>query len=382
MNHMTSFRSGAAAVLAVLLASWTSSSKAESPGEVKHVVVYAEPGRFGGWPANHGIWSWGDEILVGFSRGWYKDRGRQHHIDKEKPEEHLLARSLDGGLTWKVEQPQPPGALTGALGMRHGQLPDGPREREPVALTTPLPLADPNFAMTIRMEDTNAGASRFYYSTDRGHSWEGPFRLPMMGQVGIMARTDYLVTGPSECKLFLTASKANAREGRVFCAETTDAGLSWRFLSYIGPEPTGYAIMPSTVALSPTELVTTIRRRDAPESWIEAYASHDAGRSWALLGRPEPDAGEGNPPALLRLPDGRLCLLYGYRKEPFGLRARLSADQGRTWSPAVVLRDDGGGRDLGYPRAVVRNDGAVVVAYYYQDRTGPDRFIAATIWKP
>jgi hypothetical protein len=47
-----------------------------------------------------------------------------------------------------------------------------------------------------------------------------------------------------------------------------------------------------------------------------------------------------------------------------------------------VLRDDGGGRDLGYPRAVVRNDGSVVVAYYYQDRTGPDRYIAATIWKP
>ena len=47
----------------------------ESPKIVRHLVVYAEPGRFAGWPANHGIWSWGDEILVGFSRGTYKDRG-------------------------------------------------------------------------------------------------------------------------------------------------------------------------------------------------------------------------------------------------------------------------------------------------------------------
>jgi hypothetical protein len=55
-------------------------------------VVYHEPGRFGGWPANHGIWSWGNEILVGFSVGTYKDLGPNlHAIDRDKPEEHWLA---------------------------------------------------------------------------------------------------------------------------------------------------------------------------------------------------------------------------------------------------------------------------------------------------
>ena len=100
-----------------------SSSRATAGGEpprLKHVQVYREVGRFGGWPANHGMWSWGDEILVGFSRGFYKDRGPFHHINKEKPEEFMLARSLDGGLTWPVEQPKPPGALIGTPGMRHG----------------------------------------------------------------------------------------------------------------------------------------------------------------------------------------------------------------------------------------------------------------------
>jgi hypothetical protein len=63
---------------------------------LQHVMVYHEPGRFGGWPANHGIWSWGNEILVGFSAGIYKDLGPERHaIDREKPEEHLLARSRD-----------------------------------------------------------------------------------------------------------------------------------------------------------------------------------------------------------------------------------------------------------------------------------------------
>ncbi|APW60693.1 sialidase family protein [Paludisphaera borealis] len=382
MDHPAPHRLTAPVLLFALLAATGPTSRAGTPGEVKNVVVYAEPGRFAGWPANHGIWSWGDEILVGFSRGWNKDRGPYHHIDKEKAEEHLLARSLDGGLTWKVEQPQPPGALTGSVGMRHGLLPDGPGDREPVPLTTPLPLGHPDFAMTLRMEGTNSGASRLYYSTDRGRTWDGPFRLPLMGRIGVMARTDYIVTSPSECLLFLTASKTNGKEGRPFCAETTDAGLSWQFVSYIGPEPTGYAIMPSTVALSPTDLVTTIRRLDAPKSWIEAYASHDRGRTWTFLNRPEPDTGEGNPPALLRLPDGRLCLLSGRRVAPFGIRARLSNDQGKTWGPAIVLRDDGGGNDVGYPRAVVRKDGAVVVVYYFHDRPDSDRYLAATIWKP
>jgi hypothetical protein len=73
---------------------------------VKHVKVYAEPGRFGGWPANHGIWSWGDEILVGFSAGYFKDNGPDRHaIDHSRPEEHLLARSLDGGQSWSIENP-------------------------------------------------------------------------------------------------------------------------------------------------------------------------------------------------------------------------------------------------------------------------------------
>ncbi|HNT87515.1 MAG TPA: hypothetical protein PKL84_06585, partial [Candidatus Hydrogenedentes bacterium] len=78
----------------------------------RHVMVYYEPGRFGGWPANHGIWIWGNEILVGFSRGYYKDLGpHRHHIDREKPEEFCLARSVDGGETWAIEHPNDKGHL-------------------------------------------------------------------------------------------------------------------------------------------------------------------------------------------------------------------------------------------------------------------------------
>ena len=40
--------------------------------DIEHVEVYYEPGRYGGWPANHGIWSWGNQILVGFEIGYFK----------------------------------------------------------------------------------------------------------------------------------------------------------------------------------------------------------------------------------------------------------------------------------------------------------------------
>jgi len=354
----------------------------EPPKRAQHTVVYAEEGRYAGWPANHGIWSWGDEILVGFSRGFYKDQGPFHHIDRQKPEEFLLARSRDGGVTWSVEDPRPPGALVGTRGMRHGLMPPGVLPERPVELHEPIHFDHPGFALTVRMEDTNGGVSRFYFSYDRGRTWQGPHSLPLFGQKGIMARTDYIVDGPGECLLFLTASKANGLEGRPFCARTTDGGLTWRFLSFIGPEPAGYAIMPSTVRLSATDLVTTIRRRDPPRSWIDAYASHDGGRSWSFLANPEPDTGEGNPPSLVRLTDGRLALIHGYRARPFGIHARLSSDRGKTWSEAIVLRDDGGSRDLGYVRSVVRPDGKVVAVYYYHDRARPERYLAATIWDP
>ena len=138
---------------------------AGEPPRIKHVTVYRETGRFAGWPANHGMWSWGDEILVGFSRGYYKDRGPYHHINKEKPEEFLLARSSDGGTTWAIEQPRPPGALVGTPGMRHGLMPPGASPEQPTELDAPIDFTHPDFAMTIRMENTNAGTSRYYFST-------------------------------------------------------------------------------------------------------------------------------------------------------------------------------------------------------------------------
>jgi hypothetical protein len=140
--------------------------------------------------------------------------------------------------------------------------------------------------------------------------------------------------------------------------------------------------MPATARLSATDLLTTFRCREGDRSWIDAWVSHNDGSSWTYLNRPEPDTGEGNPPALIVLRDGRLCLTNGVRKEPFSMLARLSSDQGVTWSEPILLRDDGGGRDIGYPRTVQRPDGKIVTIYYFTDKMDVDRTIQATIWDP
>ena len=86
---------------------------------------------------------------------------------------------------------------------------------------------------------------------------------------------------------------------------------------------------------------------------------------------------------LNKLHDGRLCLTYGFRAYPYSILARLSTDNGKSWGPQIVLRKDGVDRDIGYVRSVQRPDGKMVTIYYISDgRTGPERYIGATIWGP
>ena len=142
--------------------------------------------------------------------------------------------------------------------------------------------------------------------------------------------------------------------------------------------------MPSTVRLRDGGLLTAVRCREGGHSWISIWRSGDSGKNWSLLGDKAAQTGtRGNPASLLLLTDARLALIYGYRIEPYGIRARLSDDDGQSWSDEIILRQDGSSWDLGYPVSVQRPDGKIVTVYYYTDKEhGPERYIAATIWDP
>ena len=34
---------------------------------MQHVNIYRKKDRYAGWPANYGMWSWGDEIVLGWT---------------------------------------------------------------------------------------------------------------------------------------------------------------------------------------------------------------------------------------------------------------------------------------------------------------------------
>jgi hypothetical protein len=348
---------------------------------LEHVEIWRQPGHYGGWPANHGIWTWRNEIAVGFSDGYLKQGDpNRHPIDRTRPERHLIARSSNGGAFWAVELHDD---LVPAAGYKHmAGVPTEAGGRKATPLGTPLDFSAPGFALTMRMSGIDAGPSWFFASSNRGRAWQGPFELPALGAPGLAARTDYVVLGAKHLVAFVTAAKSNGKEGRPLAIETRDGGVSWQRLGWIGPETDGYRIMPATVQLADGRFYSVIRTRAGEKHSLEAFESGDGGKTWTAAGTPVGDTGRGNPGALLRLADGRLALIFGYRAAPFGIRAVLSEDQGKTWGPIVTLRDDAADWDLGYPRAVQRSDGIVVVAYYYNDKKSPERYIAASLWKP
>ncbi len=356
------------------------------------IPIFRQQGRYAGWPANYGIWAWDDEIVVGFTVGYYKADVHFHPRDKARPFQTMQARSLDGGETWTV-QPMPchtPGGR--ALSADEHMLPElgvGAvlNDDPPVACPGDVDFTHPDFAVLCARSGLKAGArSWFYLSTDRCRSWQGPYTLPDFGQTGIAARTDVIVLGPKRALFFLTAAKPDGEEGRVFCAETTDGGRSFVFRSWVTPDPDGYTIMPASVRLPNGHILTAVRcsasseTTSSPRCWIDLYASHDEGAHWQHLSRPVPDSGRGgNPPALVILCDGRLCLVNGYRNPPYEIHARFSADDGRTWGAPTVLRSGGGNHDIGYPRAVRRKDGALVVVYYWNEEAEGERFIEGVV---
>lgn len=352
---------------------------------VHHGIIYYKDGDFAAWPANNGIWTWDNEILVGFVQA--KHTEKSGHTYDHNTASYKYARSKDGGLTWAIEDAYEKGIT--------GYICSNPKPRyevEPATdLRESLDFTHPDFAMTFLRASNDTGPSCFYYSYNRGNQWYGPYNFPDFETPGVAARTDYIVYGKHELLAFLTVAKSNKKEGRVLSARTTDGGLTWEKVSWIGGEPEGFDIMPSSVRLSSAEILTVIRSKSADEhSSMTSYRSEDNGTSWTRLTDPVADTGghNGNPPALLKLQDGRLALGYIYR-DKYGSRVclRFSLDNGTNWDDEIMLRSgDGANFDVGYPRMVQRPDGKLVLVYYWnnslQEGAKPYRYIAFTTIDP
>jgi sialidase-1 len=128
--------------------------------------------------------------------------------------------------------------------------------------------------------------------------------------------------------------------------------------------------------------------------------SDDDGISWSPARR---TSLWGYPADVLQLMDGRVLAVYGYRKEPWGVRGRIS-DDGLSWdvSNEFVIREGGipkpskGLRPptiwdsliygqywhIGYPTVTQLRDGNVIAAYHeYSDDDQPIQYLLCTHFK-
>ena len=385
---------------------------------MENVEVYRQPGRFAGWPANYGMWCFGNEVVCCYTVGSYGENDAKvtmHAVDRTKPFETRQSRSMDAGLTWADSVLMP--AESGGRGVsadEHMVTGIGLRCDEAIGDGTlvlqdclgDVPFTHPQFCMMVAKTGLSEGCqSFFYWSTDKCHSWQGPFAIPMLGRTGVAGRTDYIVLGPRSCLLMLTANKADGTEGHVMAIKTEDGGKSWRLACFLGEEPVaGFQIMPASVKLPGSGSILTATRTTGPAqiqmdaratggggniedrgAWVDLWRSDTEGESFERVCTPVDVSRSGNPPTLTLLPDGRLVLVVGWRLPPYGIRAKVSETEGKTWSDWFVLRDDGGTGDIGYPRTVLAANGKLVTSYYFADEAnGPraERYIGCTVWSP
>jgi hypothetical protein len=147
--------------------------------------------------------------------------------------------------------------------------------------------------------------------------------------------------------------------------------------------------MPAVCRLKDGSIAVALRRRmlDKDVCWVDAYGSADNGKTWSFLSRVgETGEGNGNPPAMVALNDGRIACAYGDRTR-VKLFARISSDGGKSWGEEIIVRDDFqtdkfGDKDFGYPRLAVNHKNKLVALYYWATKENPQQHIATTIWKP
>jgi len=357
---------------------------------IQNLIAAREEGKFLGWPANNGLWSWdnGKEILVGFSCGKFVEQ-EGHNIEGLSDDalgiETHLCRSLDGGHTWSVENPD---HFVGD----GGEVTPSPGGIE---------FDNPGFALRVigvGYHGTSDPEGGFFYSYTRGKSWNGPYRFgalmdnPNLEGMECTSRTGYLVTGKQSCLVFMSARPKENGAGRdkSFVAETTDGGKSFQFISWIVPlDDPNRAVMPAVVMTGDGTIVVALRRRIIGQDvcWVDCYSSSDKGRTWSFLSRVgETGSHNGNPPALALLKDGRLACAYGDRSR-VRMFVRMSSDHGHSWGDELVLREDFqpdsfGDKDFGYPRLVQNHEGEMLALYYWANSEHPQHHIAASIWKP
>ncbi|MBE36170.1 MAG: hypothetical protein CMI16_11565 [Opitutaceae bacterium] len=164
-----------------------------------------------------------------------------------------------------------------------------------------------------------------------------------------------------------------------------DEGITWTFRGTLGT--VGETNETTWLPLPDGRLLAAARTYD--DAHLQQYISDDLGKTWTydqdLTGQ------QCHPAGLTTLADGAILLTYGIRADPLrAIGAKISRDQGKTWSDQQVLVDleestnhyEPEWRDCGYPSNVQLADGTIVTAYYCKGVAAHRRYHVGVIrWR-
>lgn len=366
-----------------------------------HGIVHRSDGEFCAGPWASGMFETADALILNFQRARV-NYGNAAGLDQDTIARNAVtvsARSFDRGQTWNREPLQEHTDTTFAP---HDGIGEG------IADLGPLDLADRNTLIWSLSPESGTAASRPYVrvSKDAGRNWSRPYRVPLNGMGAASAHASHMVRSDGRSMLMLTQISQDGFARRPMAFLGTVDGSTWQFLSFVtriddafgaadgdwtkagSPALAGHRwYHPRTVELRSGRILCTLHCQRDPRgnTWSEVYCSDDGGATWGFLSRINDF---GAPTSLVRMRDGRLVAVYGYRLPPYGVRATVSEDDGESWGPEIILRDDGGSWDLGDPQAIESTRGKVMAAYGFNSRDdavkadGGVRHIARTIFTP
>ena len=171
--------------------------------------------------------------------------------------------------------------------------------------------------------------------------------------------------------------------GEILACVSRDGGESWELLSRIAT-PEGCTVKnvhePFATELPDGRIMVSIRAQGeevAHKFTVYTCFSEDRGLTWS---QPECLGISGSPPHTLVHSSGAIVLTYGRREIPFGIRAIVSLDGGRTFGEEILLTEAAHG-DLGYPSTVELSDGSLYTVYYQKFPEDGVCHIMYTKWK-
>ena len=166
--------------------------------------------------------------------------------------------------------------------------------------------------------------------------------------------------------------------------ESLDDGRTWKIIATIaippGEEMSHYH-EPHVVELTNGKLVALFRYQPADKSqcFLRQTESTDGGRTWSVC---HATPIWGYPPHLIQLENGWLVVVYGRRIPPYGERACISRDGGKTWDVEhEIILCDARNDDLGYPASVQLDDGSIFTVFYQQDGIDDKTCLMGTRWE-